>query len=103
MAKKGVIAGRLGQKYLTFGGNDHVLLYAPTREDKGVGVVIPNLLNWPDSCIVCDMKKENWRLTADFRAKHQKVFLFSPLDKETARYNPLAYIDKNSEHCITEL
>jgi type IV secretion system protein VirD4 len=33
---------------LRFGGTEHVLLEAPTRAGKGVGVVIPNLLQWPD-------------------------------------------------------
>jgi type IV secretion system protein VirD4 len=33
---------------------------APTRSGKGVGVVIPNLLNWPDSVVVLDIKGENY-------------------------------------------
>ena len=98
-AKKGIILGRKGGDYLVFGGNEHVMLYAPTRTGKGVGVVIPNLLNWTDSVVVLDIKKENWDATAGFRAKHgQQVLMFDPLDPEgrTARYNPLAYIDRTS-------
>ena len=98
-AKKGIILGRKGGGYLVFGGNEHVMLYAPTRTGKGVGVVIPNLLNWTDSVVVLDIKKENWDATAGFRAKHgQQVLMFDPLDPEgrTARYNPLAYIDRTS-------
>ena len=54
-------AGHLTSKnLLMYGGDEHVLLYAPTRSGKGVGVVIPNLLNWPDSAVVLDIKKENW-------------------------------------------
>lgn len=96
-ARQGVIIGREGAGYLVFGGSEHVMLYAPTRAGKGVGVVIPNLLNWADSVVVLDVKKENWEATAGFRAKHgQKVVMFDPLDPEgrTARYNPLAYIDR---------
>lgn len=98
-AKHGIILGRKGSGYLTFGGAEHVMLYAPTRTGKGVGVVIPNLLNWADSVVVLDIKKENWEATAGFRAKHgQKVVMFDPLDPEgrTARYNPLAYIDRRN-------
>ena len=96
-AKKGIILGRKGSGYLTFGGNEHVMLYAPTRTGKGVGVVIPNLLNWPDSVVVLDIKKENWEATAGFRAAHgQNVVMFDPLDPDgrTARYNPLGWIDR---------
>jgi type IV secretion system protein VirD4 len=80
---------------LQFGGPEHVLLYAPTRTGKGVGVVIPNLLSWPDSVVVLDVKRENWEASAGFRAAHgQQVFLFDPLDAHgrTARYNPLGHI-----------
>ncbi|CAN7646114.1 type IV secretory system conjugative DNA transfer family protein [Phenylobacterium sp. LjRoot225] len=98
-AKHGIILGRKGAGYLVFGGAEHVMLYAPTRTGKGVGVVIPNLLNWADSVVVLDIKKENWEATAGFRAKHcQNVVMFDPLDPEgrTARYNPLAYIDRSN-------
>ena len=40
----GIILGRRGRRLLVFGGEEHVLLAAPTRSGKGVGVVIPNLL-----------------------------------------------------------
>ncbi len=93
----GIIVGQKGGRYLVFGGTEHVLLEAPTRAGKGVGVVIPNLLSWADSVVVLDVKRENWDITAGFRARHgQKVHLFDPLDPEgrTARYNPLSFIDR---------
>ncbi|MEO8114848.1 MAG: type IV secretory system conjugative DNA transfer family protein, partial [Phenylobacterium sp.] len=46
-AHPGILLGRKGRALLSFGGAEHVLLYAPTRTGKGVGVVIPNLLAWP--------------------------------------------------------
>ncbi|OYY75801.1 MAG: conjugal transfer protein TraG [Sphingomonas sp. 28-62-20] len=96
-SKSGIIVGQKGGRYLVFGGTEHVLLEAPTRAGKGVGVVIPNLLSWADSVVVLDVKRENWDITAGFRARHgQKVYLFDPLDPEgrTARYNPLSFIDR---------
>jgi type IV secretion system protein VirD4 len=106
-AKQGIILGRKGADYLVFGGPEHVMLYAPTRTGKGVGVVIPNLLNWADSVVVLDIKKENWEATAGFRAKHgQQVVMFDPLDPEgrTARYNPLGFIDRaNPVEVLDEL
>src|SRR5258707_1373273 len=43
-ARQGILLGRAGGRPLVLGGREHVLLYAPTRSGKGVGVVIPNLL-----------------------------------------------------------
>jgi len=96
-ARDGLLLGRKGGAYLSFGGSEHVMLYAPTRSGKGVGVVIPNLLNWSGSVVVLDIKRENFQATAGFRAAHgQAVRLFDPLapDGRTARYNPLAYIPR---------
>lgn len=104
-ADRGVILGRKGGRFLTFGGSEHILLEAPTRSGKGVGVVIPNLLNWPDSVVVLDVKRENWELTAGFRkAGGQEVWLFDPLatDGRTARYNPLAYIDREDQVAVID-
>src|SRR3546814_11641609 len=80
-----------------------ILLEAPTRAGKGVGVVIPNLLSWPDSVVVLDVKRENWDITAGFRARHgQAVYLFDPLDPEgrSARYNPLSFIDRLDDNDV---
>lgn len=96
-ARDGIVIGRKAGRLLVFGGAEHVMLYAPTRTGKGVGVVIPNLLTWPGSVVVLDVKRENWDATAGFRAAHgQAVLLFDPLDPEgrTARYNPFGHIDR---------
>jgi type IV secretion system protein VirD4 len=89
LGEDGVILGRLGGRYLRHDGAEHVLCFAPTRSGKGVGLVIPTLLTWPGSCIVHDIKGENWDLTAGFRAKHGRVLLFDPTNKASAAYNPL--------------
>lgn len=91
----GIIVGRWKKQYLMLSGQQFVLLSAPTRSGKGVGIVIPNLLNFTDSCVVLDIKQENFNLTAGFREKHgQKIYLFNPFseDLRTHRYNPLGYI-----------
>ena len=97
-APTGVLLGSKAGRMLSFGGSEHVLLYAPTRSGKGVGVVIPNLLSWPDSAVVLDIKRENYDATAGFRAAYgQRVHLFDPLaaDGRTARYNPLGHVDRH--------
>ena len=61
MDSEGLLLGRSGSDFIQFGGSEHVLLEAPTRAGKGVGVVIPNLLTWADSVVVLDVKQENWQ------------------------------------------
>lgn len=101
----GVILGKKNGRLLVFGGPEHVLLYAPTRSGKGVGVVIPNLLSWSGSLVVLDIKRENWAASAGFRAAHgQQVTCFDPLDPEgrTARYNPLGHIDRDDPIAVLD-
>lgn len=65
--------------YLTYAGYQFVLLAAPTRSGKGVGIVVPNCLNYSDSLVVLDIKGENFDITSGFRkACGQEVYLFSP-------------------------
>ncbi|MFN3669615.1 MAG: type IV secretory system conjugative DNA transfer family protein [Brevundimonas sp.] len=96
-ARAGVLLGRADGGFLIAGGPEHVMLYAPTRTGKGVGVVIPNLLAWPGSVVALDIKRENFLATAGYRAEAgQRVFLFDPLaaDGRTARFNPLGHVDR---------
>ena len=96
-ARQGVILGRAGDGFLIADGPHHVMLYAPTRTGKGVGVVIPNLLVWPGSVVVLDIKRENYAASAGYRAEAgQRVLLFDPLapNGRTARFNPLGHVDR---------
>ena len=85
----GVMLGRLDGEYLRHDGPEHVLCFAPTRSGKGVGLVVPSLLTWPGSCIVHDIKGENWSLTAGLRARFGRVLLFDPTNTASSAYNPL--------------
>ncbi len=88
-APDGVVLGQFERDYLRHDGPEHVLCFAPTRSGKGVGLVVPTLLTWLGSCIVHDIKGENWELTAGFRARHGRVLLFDPTNSNSAAYNPL--------------
>src|SRR4051794_34686741 len=85
----GVVLGKLDRDYLRHNGPEHVLCFAPTRSGKGVGLVVPSLLTWPGSCIVHDIKGENWGLTAGLRARFGRVLLFDPTNTASSAYNPL--------------
>ncbi|CCW16685.1 Type IV secretion system protein VirD4 [Sphingobium indicum BiD32] len=93
-ADDGVVIGWHEKRYLRHDGPEHVLCFAPTRSGKGVGLVIPSLLTWPGSCVVHDIKGENWTLTAGFRAAHGRVLLFDPTNPASNGYNPLLEVRK---------
>jgi type IV secretion system protein VirD4 len=101
-----ILIGRHRGRFLKLPGQLSVMLSAPTRSGKGVGVVIPNLLNWPDSVVVLDIKGENYDITSGYRAAHgHAVYAFSPFD-ETARshrWNPLSAVRISPLHRVGDL
>ncbi len=86
---RGVVLGSSQGRYLRHDGPEHVLAAAPTRSGKGVGLVVPTLLSWPQAAIIHDIKGENWTLTAGWRAQFSRCLRFDPTVEETARFNPL--------------
>jgi type IV secretion system protein VirD4 len=94
---RGVFLGRLSNngRYLRHDGPEHILAFAPTRTGKGVGLVIPSLLAWPDSVIVHDVKGENWQRTAGIRSSFSRCLYFNPVNPDSARFNPLAEVRDN--------
>lgn len=102
----GIVLGKLGRHYLMLRGQQGVALAAPPRAGKGTGIVVPNLLNWPDSLICVDIKKENWTLTAGFRQRAgQDCYLFDPFaeDGKTARWNPFFYVAHDPNRRVNDL
>lgn len=90
---------REAQYYLRHNGPEHLLCFAPTRSGKGVGLILPTLLSWPDSAVIFDIKGENWALTAGFRQSlGYTVLRFDPSDASgaSARFNPLEEIRLDS-------
>ena len=88
----GVFLGKLSGKvlaYLRHDGPEHVMVFAPTRSGKGVGLVVPTLLSWTGSAVIHDIKGENWNLTAGWRTRFSHCLLFNPTDAKSAAYNPL--------------
>jgi type IV secretion system protein VirD4 len=93
----GVFLGRYDGHYLRHDGPEHVMAFAPTRSGKGVGLVVPTLLSWTGSCVVHDIKGENWQLTAGFRARFSHCLLFNPTDPRSAAYNPLLEVRRGPQ------
>jgi type IV secretion system protein VirD4 len=102
----GILIGRHRGKFLSLPGQLSVMLSAPTRSGKGVGVVIPNLLNWPDSVVVLDIKGENYDITAGYRAAHgHAVYACSPFEEDARshRWNPLTAVRSSPLHRVGDL
>ncbi len=96
MVEHGVVLGqsRESQQLLRHNGPEHILVVAPTRGGKGVGLVIPTLLSWQESAIIFDPKGENWQVSSGYRSRLGTCFCFDPTSRLTARFNPLSEIRK---------
>lgn len=92
--------------YLTHGGPEHILAFAPTRSGKGVGLVIPSLLRWAGSVLVYDIKGENYQLTSGWREKElgSVAIKLDPTDPEafehgtSGTFNPLEELPLDYDH-----
>ena len=102
----GILLGKVGARYLMLPGQQGVLVVAPPRSGKGVGFVVPNLLNFPGSVLCIDIKRENWEITSGYRKEMgQSVFLidFFSESGRTARWNPLDYVAENPNKTVDGL
>jgi len=102
----GIVVGRFNGNLVRLGGQQFVILAAPTRSGKGVGVVIPNLLDYQESMVVLDIKQENFDLTSGWRASQgQEIYLFNPFaeDRRTHRWNPLSYVSQDPAFRVSDL
>ena len=106
LGAEGIILGRRGRRCLMLAGQQGVALAAPPRAGKGTGVVVPNALNWPGSLVCVDIKRENWTITAGYRAAgRQACYLFDPFaeDRKTARWNPFSYVSPDPQRRLNDL
>ncbi len=105
LSNEGVIVGafeekrflRKPKKYtLIHNGPEHILTYAPTRSGKGVGLIVPSLVNWKHSLVATDIKGELWAMTAGYRHNelNNKVLKFEPAVEKSVKWNPLLEIKK---------
>ena len=104
----GLLLGKMESDYLRYDGDGHLITIAATRSGKGVGTVMPNLLNYEGSILVTDPKGENYAVTASWRKNQlgQKVAAFDPfrlMNKDHHRMdsvNPMDLIDLQGEDYV---
>ena len=104
--KNGIVVGKFGGKLLRLSGQQFVILAAPTRSGKGVGIVIPNLLDYQESLVVLDIKQENFDLTSGWRESvGHEIYLFNPFaeDRRSHRWNPLTYVSADPAFRVSDL
>jgi type IV secretion system protein VirD4 len=94
LSGQGTVVGHAFDRYLTYDGPEHQLVSGASRSGKGVGHVIPTLLNWNGSVLAYDVKNELWDVTAGMRAKRGYCLFFNPTRPDSARFNPLFEIRK---------
>jgi type IV secretion system protein VirD4 len=102
----GILVGKFKGDLVRLSGQQFVILAAPTRSGKGVGVVIPNLLEYRESVVVLDIKQENYELTSGWRASQgQEVYLFNPFaeNRHTHHWNPLSYVSQDPAFRVSDL
>lgn len=108
--------GKFSGQYCATEGQTFVGVSAPTGSGKGVGFVLPNLVNYSDSVVCMDIKLENFLKSAGFRQQGgQSVYLFSPdgyavtkgdLERgilRSHRWNPYYYIRRSEAFRIGDV
>lgn len=101
-----------GSTAITYSGDRHELIVAPTRGGKGVSGVIPRLLDHSGSAIVVDVKDGELALiTARYRQDvlQQNVYLIDPyniacskLGIEPSKLNPMRSVDLDGDEPFDE-
>lgn len=105
MTGEGVVIGKMDGHILTHNSEGLLGVCGGSRSGKGRGLNIPTLLNITDSVIINDNKgefffgdrKHKFPGTSGWRSQFSHVLYFNPLDRRSARYNPLMEIAKGTE------
>ncbi|MET4493556.1 type IV secretion system protein VirD4 [Bradyrhizobium sp. LA7.1] len=96
---KGPIVGRTGRSFLRFNKDGMITVFAPMGAGKGVGVVIPNLLDYRGSILCTDIKGENRAITARRRTRFGKVYTLDATDPhQSDKFNPLDMVRIDTFH-----
>lgn len=95
----GLIVGKTWGRFIRFNQDGYAILFAPTRSGKGVGIVVPNLLDYRGSVICTDPKGENSAVTGRARTMRGPVFTLNALAPELSDcLNPLDMVRIGTYH-----
>lgn len=102
-AAQGVVFGKAHGRIVRHDGPEHVLCVGPTRSGKGVGHVIPTLLDWPESVFVFDPKAELYAITAQARRRFSRVMHLHPTSPTSMCLNPLDAIRLHTDYELRDV
>ena len=95
----GIIVGKKFGQFIRFKREGAVMVCAPMGQGKGVGVVIPNLLDHRGAAIVTDPKGENYAITHRHRSTLGPVFRLDAIHPDQSNvFNPLTMIRMGTYH-----
>ncbi len=106
-----ILLGTLGNRFIGFEDDRHMVTVAGSRAGKGVSAVIPNLVFYPGSVLAIDPKGELASITAMWRARGmgQKVVILDPFGRTSERvktfrgaYNPMVVLTPDNPHIIED-
>jgi type IV secretion system protein VirD4 len=80
---------------ITDNSDGHVFFWTPSGGGKLISFVVPTALNWRESIVVYDTKREIWPLTAGWRSQYSRCLRFEPAAKHSVRINPLFQIPRD--------
>ncbi len=100
----GLILAKFGSKLLRYNQPEgSVVVFAPQGAGKGVGIVIPNLLDYRGSIICTDPKGENYAVTARRRSEFGPVWRLNLADPAASHsFNPLDIITPGSPTALDD-
>ena len=111
-----LLLGKFNGDYLRWSSDSTLYLAARSRSGKGVGFVVPNCLHYRHSMVVNDIKKENFFITAGYRAAHNhEVYFFNPSGTlpehqrnpsaplVSHRWNPFTYVRRNPVYTFKDI
>jgi type IV secretion system protein VirD4 len=90
---------------ISYGGNESLITIAGPGTGKSQVQVIRNLLSYPGSAFVLDVKGELWDSTAGYRQKHfGPVYRFAPTDPagNSNAYNPFDFVASDPEQAAVD-
>ena len=85
----GIVLGKSGSEILRVQGDQHVLIMGPSGSGKGVGHVVPTLLEHRGSVLVHDPKHELSQIVGRHRWSLGPTWIFDPTNPHAHCYNPL--------------
>ena len=95
----GIIVGKAWGRFIRFKRDGAVLCVAPMGKGKGVGIVVPALLDHVGAVVVTDPKGENFAVTGRFRGTLGPVYRLDAINpQQSDRFNPLSLIRVGTLH-----